>query len=188
MTSRWVVDIAADRNLDITWRSISLLIKNDVKPDSRWYAQSAFTHGLLRVLESVRVTEGNERIGDLYTAYGRRIHHDQNLAFDPAEALAEAGLPTAHAKAKDDESFDDIIRAHMTGGLALTGNDVGTPILGFTNPLGNRVGFFGPVISRPLGRGDALNLWDGIMLTAGIDSFWELKRTRTESPQFGERP
>ena len=140
------------------------------------------------MLESVRADEGNDRIGELYTAYGRRIHHDQNLEFDPADALAEAGIDTKHAAAMNDDSFDDIIRAHMDDGLSLTGNDVGTPILGFTNSAGKRVGFFGPVISQRLAHADALNLWDGIMLTAGIDSFWELKRTRTEQPQFGERP
>ncbi len=163
-------------------------MKNDLKPDSPFFSKATRTHRLLRVLESVRADEGNDRIGELYTAYGRRIHHDQNLEFDAADALAEAGIDTKHAAAMNDDSFDDIIRAHMDDGLSLTGNDVGTPILGFTNSAGKRVGFFGPVISQRLPHADALNLWDGIMLTAGIDSFWELKRTRTEQPQFGERP
>ena len=188
MTSRWVVDIAADRNITVRWRSISLLLKNNPAADSPWYARSARTHGLLRVLESVRATEGEDRLGELYTAYGRRIHHDQNIDFDPADALAEAGLPVSHASAVDDDSFDAVIRAQMDEGLALTGNDVGTPILGFSNDSGKKVGFFGPVLSRRLTRDDGLKLWDGIMLVAGIDSFWELKRTRTESPAFGERP
>lgn len=164
------------------------MIKKDLSADSPFYRKAARTNGLLRVLESVRATEGDDSIGDLYTAYGRRIHHDQNVEFDPAEALAEAGIDTKHASAFDDESFDNVIRAHMADGLALTGKDVGTPILGFMNASGNRVGFFGPVISRRLSRPDGLNLWDGLMLAAGIDGFWELKRTRTENPQFGERP
>ena len=188
MTSRWAVDIASDRNITIHWRPISLLIKNNVASDSPWYPKAAKTHGLLRVFESVRASEGEAPLSELYTAYGRRIHHDQNIDFDPAEALIEAGIDPVHAKASDDESWDDVIRAHMEAGLALTGTDVGTPILGFDNAAGERVGFFGPVISRRLEHHDALNLWDGIMLTAGIGSFWELKRTRTESPSFGERP
>jgi hypothetical protein len=188
MTSRWVVSIAAERNINIHWRPISLLIKNEMKDDSPWYPKAARTHGLLRVFESVRAAEGEARLGELYTAYGRRIHHDQNLEFDPVEALAEAGIDTKHAAAMADESFDESIRAHMADGLGLTGNDVGTPILGFTNSAGKRVGFFGPVISRRYEKADALNLWDGIILTSGIDGFWELKRTRSEDPQFGERP
>jgi hypothetical protein len=31
---------------------------------------------------------------------------------------------------------------------------------------------------------DALRLWDGLMMMAGVDGFWELKRTRTEDPDF----
>lgn len=188
MTSRWVVDIAADRNITVRWRSISLLLKNNPPPDSPWYPRSARTHALLRVLESVRAAEGEGKLGELYTAYGRRIHHDQNVDFDPVEALTEAGLPASHASAMDDESWDAVIRAQMDEGLALTGTDVGTPILGFTNESGKKVGFFGPVISRRLTRDEGLKLWDGVMLISGVDSFWELKRTRTESPAFGERP
>ncbi len=188
MTSRWAVDIASDRNLTIHWRSISLLLKNDVQPDSPWYAKALRTHQLLRVLESVRAAEGDGALGALYTAYGRRIHHDQNLEFNVVEALTEAGVDASHAAAETDESWDKIIRAQMDDGLALTGQDVGTPILSFINEVGSKVGFFGPVISRRLSHADGLKLWDGIMLTAGIDSFWELKRTRTENPQFGERP
>lgn len=188
MTSRWAVDVAADRDITIHWRPISLLLKNDLSAESPFFEPAMRTHQLLRVFESVRASEGEGRLGDLYTAYGRRIHHDQNTTFDPAEALAEAGIDTSHATAMDDETFDAIIRAHMDEGLALTGNDVGTPLLGFTNSGGNRVGFFGPVISRRPSHEDGLKLWDGLMLAADIDGFWELKRTRTESPVFGERP
>lgn len=188
MTSRWAVAVAPERDVTIHWRPISLMFKNDVQPDSPWFDKASRTHGLLRVFEAVRAEKGEAKLGDLYTAYGRRIHHDQNLMFDPAEALVEAGLPKKFAKAMTDVSFDAAIRSGMDEGLALTGNDVGTPILGFTNSAGKRVGFFGPVMSRRLKRTDALKLWDGIMLTADIDSFWELKRTRTESPRFGKRP
>lgn len=72
----------------------------------------------------------------------------------------------------------------MDEGLALTGTDVGTPLLGFDNLDGRRVGFFGPVISRRPTLDVGLRLWDGLMLTASTDAFWELKRTRTESPDF----
>jgi hypothetical protein len=188
MTSRWVVSIAEERNINIHWRPISLFIKNDMQPDSPFYPKALRTLGLLRVFESVRAAEGEARLGDLYTAYGRRIHHDKNAEFDPAEALTEAGIDTKHAAAMTDESFDESIRAHMADGLGLTGTDVGTPILGFTNSAGKRVGFFGPVISRRYEKADALNLWDGIMLMSSVDGFWELKRTRTEQPEFGERP
>jgi hypothetical protein len=43
---------------------------------------------------------------------------------------------------------------------------------------------FGPVVS-PIPRGeDAGRLWDGVLLIAGIDGFFELKRSRTRDPIF----
>jgi hypothetical protein len=135
-------------------------------------------------MESVRAAEGDAPIGGLYTAYGEHIHHQQDSTVAAAVVLAEVGLPAHHAEAATDESWDNVIRASMDEGLGLTGPDVGTPILGFESEPGKRIGLFGPVISRRLPLTDGLRLWDGLMLTAGIDSFWELKRTRTESPDF----
>jgi hypothetical protein len=136
------------------------------------------------VIESVRAEHGNDAVGRLYSVYGEHIHHRQDSFLRAETALAEVDLPAHHATAFDDESFDAGIRTQMDDGLSLTGNDVGTPILGFVNDKGTRVGFFGPIISRRLSLDDGLKLWDGLMLTANIDAFWELKRTRTESPNF----
>ncbi len=176
--------MAPHRDIEVTWRPISLLIKNQTQPDSPFYTRVVHTQGLLRVMESVRAEHGDGVIGRLYTAFGEHIHHQQDSSVDPAVALAEAGLPVRHAEAAHDDSWDDVIRASMDEGLGLTGPDVGTPILGITFESGKRVGFFGPVISRRLPLADALRLWDGVTLTAGIDCFWELKRTRTENPDF----
>jgi hypothetical protein len=161
-----------------------LLIKNQTQPDSPFYTKVTHTLGLLRVMESVRNAEGNEPIGKLYAAYGEQIHHQGNAFVEASSALRDAGLSTSHADAASDDSFDASIRAHMDAGLALTGNDVGTPILGFAQSGGKQVGFFGPVISRRMTVEHGLRLWDGLMLTADIDCFWELKRTRTENPDF----
>ena len=184
VTSRWVVDVAPHRDLQVNWRPISLKVKNQVTPDSPFFAVVEHTHGLLRVLEAVRASEGDAPLGALYTAYGEHIHHRGERDVDAALCLTEAGLSTSYADALHDEQWDAAIAASMAEGLALTGNDVGTPILGFDNAAGKRVGFFGPVISRRLPLDQALALWDGVQLTAGIDSFWELKRTRTEGPDF----
>ena len=184
VTSRWVNDVAPHRDLEVRWRPISLKIKNDTGPDSPWYEVASYTHNLLRVMESVRAAEGDAPLGGLYTVYGEHIHHQQDRSRPAAELLAEAGLDTAHAAAFDDESWDVAIRAAMDEGLALTGNDVGTPLLAFTDDTGKRVGFFGPVISRRLPLDQGLRLWDGVSAAATVDGFWELKRTRTEGPDF----
>jgi hypothetical protein len=183
ITSRWVNDVAPHRDIDVVWRPISLKVKNDVQPDSPFYDAVVYTHGLLRVLEAVRGGEGDAPLGRLYTVYGEHIHHQQDMATSAADLLAEAGLDASYAAAFDDESWDSVIKASMDDGLSLTGDDVGTPILAFDDN-GRRVGFFGPVISRRLPPDQALRLWDGVTAAATVDGFWEMKRTRTEAPDF----
>jgi 2-hydroxychromene-2-carboxylate isomerase len=184
LTSRWVEDIAPHRDLQVTWRPISLKIKNNVQPDSPFYDAVVYTHGLLRVLESVRAAEGDGPLGRLYSVYGEHIHHQGDRTVSAADLLTEAGLDPAHAAAADDESWDQQIQASMDEGLGLTGNDVGTPIVAFNDSDGKRSAFFGPVISRRLPLETGLRLWDGLVLVTPIEGFWELKRTRTENPDF----
>jgi len=189
VTARWVVDeVRPARDLRITWQPISLLFKNQPSEDSDYYAPSAFTHKLLRVMESLRAADGDAVVEPLYWEYGRRIHHDQSRDFGAAEALSAAGLDTAHAGAFDDDSWDGEIRKRMDAGLDLCGDDVGTPIIAFDDRMGVRRGYFGPVITRVPSAEDSLELWDALQSMMNIDGFWELKRTRTERPEFGSRP
>lgn len=174
--------------MSIRWRSISLLFVNEPDPESGYFTMTERTHKLLRVMEAVRASDGEEAVGELYTEYGRRIMHDHEFEFDVAEALVAIGLDSARSEAFEDDKWDPVIRAEMAEGLALTGEDVGTPIIGFDDDEGNRVGLFGPVISRPLGREASLKLWDGFVIMATVPGFWEVKRTRTEEPRFGPRP
>ncbi|MCO4833070.1 MAG: hypothetical protein KC481_05375 [Acidimicrobiaceae bacterium] len=191
MTARWVVDeVQPHRDLNITWQSISLLEKNQPAEDSDYYARVLFTHKLLRVIEAIRKGEGEARVKDAYWEFATRIHHDKNRqdSFDLADALATAGFDAAYADAFDDESYDDVIRAGMKIGLDLAGDDVGTPIIALDDDSGDRVALFGPVITRVPTTEQSLKLWDAFIAAAQIPGFWELKRTRTESPEFGERP
>lgn len=181
LTSRWITSIASERSLELEWRPISLKFKNDPPPDSPYFARIAFTHSLLRVVESVRAAGHADRIGDLYREFGRKIHHEGSFDFDVASILTDLGLDPAHAAAFDDESFDRIIRSSMDDGLALTGPDVGTPIIAVEID-GERRGFFGPVINEFPSHANALRLWDGYVALIGVPEFFELKRTRTGSP------
>jgi hypothetical protein len=173
----------------VTWQPISLLMKNNPASDSPYREPVEFTHNLLRVMESVRAAEGDGVIQALYWEYGRRIHHDKDRSFDPADALEAAGLDRKHAKAFTVKKWDAQIKKRMTAGLALTGNDVGTPIIAMDDVDGNRVALFGPVITEvPAKKKTALQLWDGFVAVATVPGFWELKRTRTLGPDFGKRP
>ena len=188
-TARWVVDeVQPHRDIDVTWLPISLLFKTEPEPGTGWHEAAAFTHGLLRVMESVRTTDGNDGVFELYWEFGSRIHHDKESPFDPADALAGVGLDTSHAAAFDDESWDDVIRASMDEALELVGNDVGTPIIAFDNSAGVKTGYFGPVISRIPSTEKSIAMWDALVTMMDIDSFFELKRTRTEGPMAGDRP
>jgi hypothetical protein len=192
VTARWAVEqVQPERDLTIIWEPISLHYKNEVDPEEQpeRYERYWRTHRLLRVLESVRTTDGNDGVFRLYWEFGRNIHHDKRLLeFSVTEALSAVGLDTSHADAYDDESWDAGIRERMDVGLELAGDNIGTPIIAFDDAEGSRVGIFGPVITRVPNRELSLQLWDGLQQVMTVPGFWELKRTRTERPDFGERP
>ena len=187
-TALWIRDIRDERDLEISWQPISLLVKNGLAEGSPWYGVAKWSFGLLRVLESVRAGEGEAAVEALYVEYGRRIHHDGESEWPVAEALAAVGLPEAHAAAFDDESFDEeLLRRHHEA-LALVGNDVGTPIIAIPGRDGQDVGIFGPVIDARPSHDDALALWDATVTLATMPEFFELKRSRSGGPNPGERP
>ena len=106
----------------------------------------------------------------------------------PKKGLEAVGLDISHAAAFDDEKWDNEIRTRMDAGLDLCGDDVGTPIIAFDDRRGVKQGYFGPVITRVPSTEDSVAMWDALQTMMNIDGFWELKRTRTERPEFGERP
>jgi hypothetical protein len=129
----------------------------------------------------------------LYEAIGTRIF-DTSREIDPLSGaeqgarrvleplLRDVGLPIELADALDDASLDDEIRSETEEALALTGRDVGTPILHFQPPDGTA--FFGPVISRLPSPEAAGALWDHVIGLAQFAGFAELKRSLRERPQL----
>lgn len=187
-TSQWIRRIAAEKQLEITWEPISLLVKNRTEPGSEWYEPVVWTRGLLRVMESARAAGFEDRLGDLYTEYGRRIHHEGERGWDAALALEAVGLDVSHAAAATDEAWDEPLLRRMGEGLALVGDDVGTPIIAIRRPDGREVAAFGPVVTKAPAHDDAIALWDAFVTLTSLDEFWELKRTRTANPEFGDTP
>jgi 2-hydroxychromene-2-carboxylate isomerase len=205
LTSKWVRMVAAQRDYRVDWRFISLRILNaniDYASHFPPEYEAGHTAGLrlLRVAARVRHDHGREPVGPLYEAIGTRIF-DTSRAIDPLSAsdqgarhvleplLTSVGLDTGLADALDDTSLDDEIRAETEEALALTGRDVGTPILHFAPPAG--AALFGPVISRLPNDADAGALWDHVVGLASFPGFAELKRSLRERPQlasFGVDP
>ncbi|SDF74493.1 2-hydroxychromene-2-carboxylate isomerase [Blastococcus aurantiacus] len=202
MTSKWVRQVSAQRQYDVEWRFISLRLLNahiDYATHFPPEYEAGHTSGLrlLRVAALARAEHGPEAVDRLYAALGAHVFEVPAAPGDAARrgtpgfvepVLAEAGLPAELAAALDDASWDAQIQGETDEALALTGKDVGTPILHFRPPEG--VAFFGPVISRLPADEDAVALWDHVVELASFPGFAELKRSLRERPQlpsFGVR-
>ncbi|MCU1549916.1 MAG: disulfide bond formation protein DsbA [Glaciihabitans sp.] len=182
MTSRWVDEVAKLRDLDVTWKVMSLAVLNedkDVSESHRAFFPRALRY--TRLVTAVSELHGPEFVKPLYDALGMRIHPGK--AKDPdgviPAALDDVGLPAELARYSLSDEFDEQMRASHFDGINRVGQEVGTPVIAVDG-----VAFFGPVIS-PAPKGEqAAALWDGTLALASYPGFFELKRTRTVAPIF----
>ena len=68
------------------------------------------------------------------------------------------------------------------------GESIGTPIVGFASRDGDLRTYFGPVITRVPPTEDSVAMFDALTTMIDVQGFWELKRTRTDPPEFPPRP
>ena len=181
MTSRWMMEVEKVRPVDVTWSVMSLSVLNEGRelPDD-YRAMMDRAWGPVRVVIATRDKFGDEIVKPLYDALGERIHHrGEDLDVAIAGALEDLGLPAELAEAATSDEHDDVLRASHQRAIDLVGDDVGTPVVAVDG-----VAFFGPVVS-PAPKGEAAGrLWDGCVLVAGTEGFFELKRSRTVGPIF----
>lgn len=182
MTSRWLMEVEKVRDIEVTWSQMSLSVLNDGRDLPEEYREMMDRGWApVRVIAAARKAHGDEVIKPLYDAIGTKLHLEQEKDFRvaTAAALAEVGLPAELIEAADTDEHDDFLRESHNRAIDLVGDDVGTPVISVDG-----VAFFGPVVS-PAPKGEAAGrLFDGCVLVASTDGFFELKRTRTRDPIF----
>lgn len=182
VTSRWILEVEKVRDIAVQWHVMSLGVLNeeqnpspaeDAEQLSRWLPARAST--------AVEKQYGQAVLADFYTAVGTEVHNRGNREFESAtlNALRELDLdPEIVQQAKTDVN-DKAMRASHEEGISQVGQDVGTPVVAFKGTA-----FFGPVLTTiPRGE-DAGKIFDGSLALAQFPYFFELKRSRTESPVF----
>ncbi len=181
ITSRWVLEVEQVRAIRARWHIMSLAYLNsekDLPEEYRKFLEQAW--GPVRVCMAAAQQHGEEVLLPLYTAIGRRFHNERRREISAvSDALEECGLPAELIDVATSSDYDDAIKKSHHEGMDPVGYEVGTPVIHVEG-----VPFFGPVVS-PIPRGEAAGrLWDGVVLVAGTDGFFELKRTRTREPIF----
>jgi protein-disulfide isomerase-like protein with CxxC motif len=183
IASRWILNAAEVRPLEVHWHVMSLAYlnsdKEDLSDDYRKLLAGAW--GPVRVCIAAEQASGPEVLLPLYTAMGNRFHLEKKPTDRSTieEALADVGLPLSLADAAETDEYDDAVKKSHHAGMDQVGYEVGTPVISVEG-----VAFFGPVVT-PAPKGEAAGvLWDGVLAVAGTPGFFELKRSRDVPPIF----
>jgi 2-hydroxychromene-2-carboxylate isomerase len=183
ITSRTVLEAEQVRDIEVTWRIMSLAYLNedrDISDAYRELLEDAWQP--VRVCMAVEQEYGQEKLAELYTALGTRKHTEGRAKLDRAlieDALESIGVPAALADAMDDDSYDDAIKKSHHAGMDQVGDEVGTPTIAIDGQA-----FFGPVLTRIARGEDAGRIWDGAVGLSSFPYFAELKRTREARLDF----
>ena len=182
ITSRWLLEAAAVRDLDVRFHVMSLAVLNENRELSPEYTEWLKTaYRPVRVLIAAEERHGNGVLEGLYSAMGTRRHVRQEKDWDEiiTKSLADVGLEVDLVSAADDMNFDQALRRSHAEGMDPVGYDVGTPVIHVDD-----IAFFGPVVT-PAPKGEAAGrLYDGVMMVAGTPGFFEIKRARIDEPSF----
>jgi 2-hydroxychromene-2-carboxylate isomerase len=196
ITSRWLVSIAPERNLEIRWRSFSTEVRDGeirlpeaipehVRTIAR--ARREMERTVLGVFEIVRRQHGEAAVGRFYAELGYRLNDPNCPMAAPskgliASALAAAGLETELERLAGDPDLQASVRESTEEALAIVGQGAMAPVL--TLGQDGLVGISGPVLSEVPTHDTSLRLWDSVLDLLENAKFLELRRARSQPPQF----
>jgi hypothetical protein len=191
ITSRWIKEVAPARDLDVTWRSYCLEIRDDygVAPTipaerrDRVIAAHAVSHKMLRVYEAVRAEHDEEMIDALYDAWGPRFFGPDHERTDAilGQCLDACGVDRRFLDAAGDEKWDAPIVESMDVAYSFGGEKTQTPTIAVHAEPPH--GFKGPVMApAPTGKA-ALELWDAVQVLSRQQGFFEITRPRANIPR-----
>jgi 2-hydroxychromene-2-carboxylate isomerase len=182
-TSRWLVGVAAERDVTIHWRSISLGILNGFEietgendTDNPYRPMMIASFKALRLVEALRAEGRDETIGAFYTELGTRTHEAGAALSDEivVQAAEAAGIDDPKSFINDNR-WDEAVRASHETAMTLAGPDIGSPVL---HVDGAKRGLHGPIIAEVPYGADALQMWDSIVPLMKMETFFEIKRGR----------
>jgi 2-hydroxychromene-2-carboxylate isomerase len=196
ITSQWIREIAPQRDLEVTWPSYCLEIRDDydVAPtmpaDRRELAISAhaLSHRMLRIFEAARARDGEPAVDALFAAWGplffaRDSARDDGLL---AQCVAACGFDPELVAAADADKWDEPIIESMQIAYAFGAPKTQTPTIVVRDDPPH--GFKGPVMAPAPTGAAAVALWDAILVLSREPGFFEITRPRANRPHpFSER-
>jgi hypothetical protein len=185
LTSRWLVEVAPKRSLEVRWRPYSLLLRDGPEGLGDWKARVwGASLRAVRVMQALD-SDNPDGVRGFYEAVVTRGVVDYNAGRPPFQdlegALEAAGLASAYAAAAEEAARDKEIRRSMAEVFAVVGEGVGTPALVLHRDP--PVGLLGPVVSPPPTEAEVVRLWDAVVAFAAVPGVLELSRPRPQRPQ-----
>jgi Mycothiol-dependent nitroreductase Rv2466c len=185
LTSRWLVEVAPKRGLEVHWRPYSLLLRDGPEGLQDWKATVwGASLRAVRVMQAL-AADDPDGVRGFYEALVTQSVAAYNAGRPPFAdlegALVAAGVASRYAMAADVAARDEPIRESMAEAAAVVGEGVGTPALVLHRDP--PVGLLGPLVSpRPTGA-EAVRLWDAVVAFTSVPGALEMSRPRPQRPK-----
>jgi 2-hydroxychromene-2-carboxylate isomerase len=186
LTSRWLVEVAPKRNLEVRWRPYSLLLRDGPDGLEDWKARVwGASLRAVRVMQALAADDpdGVRGFYEAVVTQGMAAYNASRPPFQDLEgALVAAGVASStYAAAAEQAAWDEPIRQSMAEAFAAVGEGVGTPALVLHRDP--PVGLCGPLVSPSPTGVEAVRLWDAVVAFATVPGVLELSRPRPQRPK-----